>query len=108
NLLFYGIFCDKLIDKDIAGLSDAVCPVNRLLFYGRVPPRIKNEYVVSLNKVEADTSCLDRDQEQPGILVLTELLHHLVSVLCGAIQICVSDIVLIKILLENYQLLHKL
>ena len=86
NLFLNGSLSNHAIDHHLTGLSDAVCAVNGLSLYGRVPPWIKKEAVISLGQVQTETTGFQRDQEQWSFAVL-ELLDYLGAVSSIAVKI---------------------
>ena len=63
NLLLDSTLGNKMIYSHILLLSDTVGAVCGLSFYGRVPPRIQMDDIVSACQVQPQTTSLETDKE---------------------------------------------
>ena len=61
---------DQAVHGDGASLADAMSAVGRLIFNGRVPPRVEMNDVVSGRQVQSRAAGFQRDQEQIPFAVL--------------------------------------
>src|SRR5690606_35309688 len=86
DLLLNGALRNHAVHHDLAGLANTVRTVNRLGFHCWVPPRVKQEAVVGLGKVQPETTSLQRDQEQRCFAFL-ELVDDLCAVAGVSIQV---------------------
>ena len=88
NLLLDSTLGNKMIYSHILLLSDTVGAVCGLLFYGRVPPRIQMDDIVSACQVQPQTTSLETDKENRTGSMLKVIDHHL-SLLyrCTSVQI---------------------
>jgi len=81
DLLLDGAGGDEAVGVDGAGLADAMSAVNGLRFDGRIPPRIVEDDVAGRGEVEAGAGGAEAEEEQAGIGILLEGLHHVLTVL---------------------------
>ena len=75
NLLLNCIFCNQVIYGHFLFLSNAICPVSGLLFYGRIPPRVKVNHLIRTRQVKSQTTRFERNKEN-SLMPLLELLDH--------------------------------
>ena len=70
DFLFDGIGGYDAIDGDGFLLSDAVGAVARLLFDGRVPPRVEMNHIVGGSQVQTQSARLQTDEEERHVPLL--------------------------------------
>ena len=61
---------DEAVDRDRAGLADAVGAVGGLVLHRRVPPGVHVDHVVGGGEVQAEAAGLEGDQEQVALAIL--------------------------------------
>ena len=84
---------DEPVDRDRAGLADAVGAIGGLVFDGRVPPGVEVDHVVGAGEVEAGAAGFQRDQEHVAVAGLEQI--HLLASLGGgrsAVEEAVGDV----------------
>src|SRR5438874_7466492 len=56
DFIFNGVLTNHTVSEDVLGLSNAVCAVNSLLLYCRIPPWINDVYIICGSKVQSHTT----------------------------------------------------
>src|SRR6266481_250421 len=72
NFLFNGVAGNQSIGEDGPSLPNAMRAVYGLRFNRGVPPRIENEYILGGGEIQAQTSCLQTDEEEPAVFIVLE------------------------------------
>ncbi len=86
DLFFNGIFRDEPVDEDRFLLSDAVCPVCGLSFYGGVPPGVQDDDVVGGGEVQSEAPGFECEQEEWCIGVGGEGMDSMLALFCGGLS----------------------
>ena len=109
DLLLDRVGGDEAVDRDRAGLADAVGAVGGLVLHRRVPPGVHVDHVVGGREVQAEAAGLERDQEQVALAILEGVDPLLAGLGRGrAVQVLVADALLVQVLAEQAQVVHEL
>lgn len=80
DAVFDGAGADELVDEDGFVLADAVGAVGRLVFGGRIPPRVVVDDGVGGGEVEAGAAGFEGNEED-GLGAILEVVDEAASVL---------------------------
>ena len=109
DLFFDRVLGHEAIDRDGAGLADAVGAVGRLIFDGGVPPRVEVDHVVGSGQVEARAARFERDQKEVALAAL-EGIDLFLTMLGGglAVEVLVRDLAFVEGLFDEGQVRREL
>lgn len=95
---------DQPVDGHRPLLADAVRATHRLVFSGRVPPRVGNHHVIGGGQVETEAAGFEADQEEVALAGL-ESGDAARALGCrgAAVEVLVSDSGLIKWFAQHFK-----
>ena len=87
DLFLHRVFRNELIYKHFVFLSDAVSPVDGLLFDGGVPPRVEQENIFSPREIKPQTTRFERYQKYFNVLFILKAFHLPLTVFGRPVEI---------------------
>lgn len=87
----------------MAILSDPMGTVDGLGFHRRVPPWIKDEDIIRRRQIQPMTTSLQANQKQLTRLIILKLLDDGLTVVCTAVKISISNLLLVELLANDIQ-----
>ena len=103
NFFFDTVAHEEAIGVHLALLSNPVASVDRLIFDGRVPPRIVENHVTCRGEVETAAACLQREKEGLGIFAFLEIADDLVTVFGLTGEITEGAITLFQLVADDVE-----
>ena len=109
DLFFDRVFRDEAIDRDRTSLADAVRSVSRLIFDGRIPPRIEMNDVIGSGEVQASPARFERDQKEISFAPL-EGIDSFLTLLRRrlAVEVLILDPAFVECLADQAEVLREL
>lgn len=93
NLLFNRSPRNQFVTGDDSRLANAMSSISRLIFDGRIPPRIKMHNRIRPRKSKPDATRFETYEKDRDVRILLELLHRGTSISGPSIEITIWNII---------------